>query len=55
MHVVFYTTHVKVVQHLVEHLRPVPHPLQLHVRVHELGLVLTALVPARRRQGLELA
>ena len=45
---------MEVVEHLVHHLHPVAHPLELHVQVDELGLVLAPLVAVRRREGLQL-
>ena len=47
-------THVEVIEHLVHHFHPVAHPLELHVQVDELGLVLAPLVAVRRREGLQL-
>ena len=48
-------THVEVIEHLVHHLHPVAHPLELHVQVDELGLVLPPLVAVGRRQGQQLS
>ena len=51
----FVQTHVEVIEHLVHRLHPVAHPLELHVQVDELGLVLPPLVAVGRRQRLQLS